>query len=671
MSPGRLLRQRTVVPLALLLLAVAETTGAAATSLATIALSALGLLCAVAGIRRHRPEGRLWHVLAGAIAVQGIAVVVWHGHPLLGLPYPGPGVADVGWIVANALLAGTLLYILTGRERPLTVLLDTVAIGAGVGLVAGVAIIGPKLVAGDVSLGQSTIPSAYALVDVVLLSSVLRLLMAPRGGPPALWLLALAASGTVASDVLWNWLTLSGDYVPGAWTDIGWLGLPVLVGLAAMHPSMRVVRRRQNRYDDELRVIGAALLGAAGLVSPLLLGLHDVLPVLPGLDHPGTSGIAVMTTGALVSGLVVTRFAVLLRHARVLADTADAALDERTRLLADSTARHRRLLDQLPAVVLVYELAAGGELPRPIYVGGQVAQLLGIPAEDWLHRTAETYARIHPDDRAQGRRMLEAAATFHRVLAAEFRFTRPDGTEIWLRAASAVIDEIDGVRALQAILFDVTDVKRAEQERERLAAELSQRQKLEAVGQLAAGVAHEINTPIQFVGDTVRFLRDGFSDMLALSFVRAELRGAAETGTVSEELLARVREAEDAADIEYLHERVPAALDRADEGIARSRASSMRCASSRTRPAPATRPPTSTTRCATPWSWPPAPTSTSRTSRPTSPTYRGSCATSATSTRSSSTSSSTPPRRSRTRSATPVGAGGSPSPAAGIAIRWS
>jgi len=111
---------------------------------------------------------------------------------------------------------------------------------------------------------------------------------------------------------------------------------------------------------------------------------------------------------------------------------------------------------------------------------------------------------------------------------------------------------------------DVTDQRRMESQR-------MQGQKLEALGQLAAGVAHEINTPMQYVGDNVSFLHGAFADLLS---VVATYRGAItdlKADPAQAELVARMEEAEAASDLAYLTEMVPKAIDSAQEGIDRVR----------------------------------------------------------------------------------------------------
>lgn len=107
-------------------------------------------------------------------------------------------------------------------------------------------------------------------------------------------------------------------------------------------------------------------------------------------------------------------------------------------------------------------------------------------------------------------------------------------------------------------------------ELERLEFDRRVSQRLEAVGQLAAGIAHEINTPLQYVGDSVSFLQDAVKDLLALlALHRDALQG------YKPDLPAPTRqallEAEEDADIDYLSARIPAAFDRTADGIARVR----------------------------------------------------------------------------------------------------
>ena len=218
-----------------------------------------------------------------------------------------------------------------------------------------------------------------------------------------------------------------------------------------------------------------------------------------------------------------------------------AVLDEAT---------YRRLVEQVPAVVVVFALNRG---LAPVYVSPQTEAILGVSVRDWLDTPDEVIARIHPDDRVLVQMKLAQQARGMGGGPAEFRWRRPDGRELWLRDVAGVMME-DG-RHLEAMLIDITEAKRAESERRRISAELQLANKLEAVGRLAAGVAHEINTPVQALGHTVTFLQEAFEDVLALY---DSVKAGADPGP-----------AEEAADLEYLRERVPAAFERAAAGVER------------------------------------------------------------------------------------------------------
>ncbi len=106
-------------------------------------------------------------------------------------------------------------------------------------------------------------------------------------------------------------------------------------------------------------------------------------------------------------------------------------------------------------------------------------------------------------------------------------------------------------------------------ERKLLERELAQAQKLEAIGHLAAGIAHEINTPTQYIGDNTRFLQDAFSDLeIVLEAVDRLLR-AAKNGRINERGLNEVESALHKADIDYLKEEIPLAISQSLEGVGR------------------------------------------------------------------------------------------------------
>ncbi len=135
----------------------------------------------------------------------------------------------------------------------------------------------------------------------------------------------------------------------------------------------------------------------------------------------------------------------------------------------------------------------------------------------------------------------------------------------------------DGVPHGCVLAFrDITQLKHgetalaaAQEVRAKMEIELHQAQKLEAVGRLAAGVAHEINTPVQFTNDSVTFAKDAFGDLAQLIEEYRVLTQSVMDGTSSPQAAVAVRDSEEKADLEYLLEHLPTGLDRALEGLTR------------------------------------------------------------------------------------------------------
>jgi signal transduction histidine kinase len=137
-----------------------------------------------------------------------------------------------------------------------------------------------------------------------------------------------------------------------------------------------------------------------------------------------------------------------------------------------------------------------------------------------------------------------------------------EGRRLTLEVNARLILRDGAPFGIQAIARDITGRDIAEME-------LRQAQKLESVGRLASGIAHEINTPMQFVGDNVRFLQDAFGDLRAFFASLSERCDRVAAGSPSPAFVADFRRLTQQIDLDYLLREIPEALAQTQDGVER------------------------------------------------------------------------------------------------------
>lgn len=193
------------------------------------------------------------------------------------------------------------------------------------------------------------------------------------------------------------------------------------------------------------------------------------------------------------------------------------------------------------------------------------AAQLGLTAEEMTPQAGEWLKRVHPDDAPVARQAvldhLEGRTPFYEN---EHRARHADGSWRWIFDRGRVVKRAEDGTPLRMVgtHTDITDRKIAE-------GRLSQTQKLESIGQLAAGIAHEINTPTQYVGDNTRFLQENYRAVLAaldrfesLLDTQASPQSWSERAEEMEKLAERL-------DLAFIKHEIPKAIEQSIEGLDR------------------------------------------------------------------------------------------------------
>lgn len=178
----------------------------------------------------------------------------------------------------------------------------------------------------------------------------------------------------------------------------------------------------------------------------------------------------------------------------------------------------------------------------------------------WTRNQADAFGKEDAVVIESGRPKLD---TVHQI-------TLQSGKSMWLSTSRVPLRNEGGeVVGVLGTYLDITSIKQDEHERQLMEVQLRQALKLEAVGQLAAGIAHEINTPTQYVGDNVRFFQESFGNLRQVFDLEEELVQAAKENRLTPQLLARADQVREASDLPYLFEQIPVAITETLEGVER------------------------------------------------------------------------------------------------------
>jgi PAS domain S-box-containing protein len=333
------------------------------------------------------------------------------------------------------------------------------------------------------------------------------------------------------------------------------LSIPIQTGtdtIGKVVVGMSKSRIREQTVKTVLFVLLLNLAVACFIIAMLFIATRSmILDPLTELVHATTK----LATGELAVRVNVNTTGEL----KILVDSFNKMAEELQKTTVSKDYVHN-IVNTMPCALIVTDLQGvivASNQGTLLLLGYEESEIIGEPISKIL--STEDIPDI-----GHIRKLAEQGE----VLRTEKACFTKDGDAIPVLFSAGIVSDGDDGKLeskfnMVCIILDIRD-------RKKLEIELRLAQKLESIGQLAAGIAHEINTPIQFVGDNLHFMKGAFQDILFLSAVPNTVKSDdLSNPSVAKDLFSRIREKEEEIDLDFLREEIPQAIEQSLEGLQR------------------------------------------------------------------------------------------------------
>jgi PAS domain S-box-containing protein len=342
-----------------------------------------------------------------------------------------------------------------------------------------------------------------------------------------------------------------------AWRPRSPMTRHIVAGVQAVW-SLLLISISGGRFEAHLHVFASlailslycdwTVIVVAALCMGIVVGDTSAHPI----DHLGwmVLAVAILALGCRRNARDLDDAATREATLQQTALTIQHKVENRTRALRLGAERFRALVENTEAIPFEFDAIAR----RILYMAPQASRMFDCTEQD-LQGVGFFPSLLHVDDAPRMSNAMQEFIDGRRAPSEpiDYRLITRAGRLIHART---FLSSREGNR-IRGVTLDIT-------RQTILEAELREAQKLESVGRLAAGVAHEINTPIQFVGDILTFAREAIASL----FTVIETQGLA-LREPSVELAARCQQAIADADLSFLKDELPISIDRALEGARR------------------------------------------------------------------------------------------------------